>query len=202
MSFGIVTPATSAGTYLPEFGWNIVTAEVANTDVVDITGGYVVGAFEVYDMVGEPNLLGQYRFVHQYPYTQDPEQHTFTLQGPPDQSGCEYVATNFRFGHLYGMPATEELWEFNNWMTMSPASASLCTTQPFVMELDWEGRLPYPESNITPADQMPDPPACTVYLEGDINKDCCVNMLDFAIIANEWLLCTDLNGGSGSSGGL
>ena len=68
-------------------------------------------------MSGDPELLGQYRFVHQYPYTQDPEQHVFTLQGPPDQTGCEYVAANFRFGHLYGMPETEELWQFSDWMT-------------------------------------------------------------------------------------
>ena len=192
MSFGIVTPAASAGPLRPSFGWDIVTDEVTNTDVVDITGGYVVGAFDVYNMVGEPNLLGQYRFVHQHPYNQDPERHTFTLRSPTDQTNCEYMATNFRFGYLYGMPGNEELWQFSEWMTMSPSIANLCNqgTEPFVMTIDWEGRLPYPASNITPADQMPDPPDCSVYLDGDINKDCCVDMLDFAIMAGEWLQCT------------
>jgi len=190
MSFGVVTPTSQPGSYLPEFGWNIVTAEVADLNIVDITGGYVVGAFDIFDMSGDPELLGQYRFVHQYPYTQDPEQHVFTLQGPPDQTGCEYVAANFRFGHLYGMPETEELWQFSDWMTILPSQASLCSTQPFTMTLDWEGRLPYPASNITPADQMPDPLDCSVYLDSDINQDCCVNLLDFAIMANEWLQCT------------
>ena len=191
MSFGIVTPTTSPGTYLPEFGWNIVTPELADSNIIDITGGYVVGAFEVFNMAGEPNLLGQYRFVHQYPYTQDPERHTFYIQGPQDQTGCEYVATNFRFGHLYGMPETEELWQFSDWMTIMPnQQASLCTGSQTVVDIDWDGRLPYPASNITPADQMPDPPGCSVYLDGDINKDCCVDMLDFAIIASEWLQCT------------
>jgi hypothetical protein len=100
------------------------------------------------------------------------------------------VAANFRFGHLYGMPETEELWQFSDWMTILPSQASLCSTQPFTMTLDWEGRLPYPASNITPADQMPDPLDCSVYLDSDINQDCNVNLLDLAIMANEWLQST------------
>jgi hypothetical protein len=344
MSFGIVTSAGQPGITLPEFGWNMVTPELADTDIPDITGGYVVGAFDVYDMAGEPNLLGQYRFVHQYPYTQDPEHHTFTLRGPKDQcadfddlkagtryrvgdvfvtrgysvecqeffwlpsgsttsgyatvnkaspsggtglelqlnninaefnfggqvscvsflfgeyggninlevnsdfrnfqnfadingstiGGCsvtvtnghgndmgmvliqgqvgqfklggqelfidevcpfckamgKYEATNLRFGHSYGMLDAESLWQFNDWMTVLPHRAVLSQDDPFQLVLDWQGRLPYPESNITPADQIPDTPECTVYLEADLNKDCCVNFKDFAIFADQWLQCT------------
>lgn len=192
MSFGVVTPASQPGSRLPEFGWNIVTREMADLNIVDMTGGYVIGAFDVYDMAPvEPRLLGQYRFVHQYPYTQDPEHHVFTLRRPTDQTGCEYAAANFRFGHLYGMPETEELWQFSNWMTASPAQVSLCSgTAPFTMTLNWEGRLPYPASNIKPLTEMPESPNCTVYRDSDINKDCCVNMLDMAMMAGEWLQCT------------
>lgn len=170
MSFGIVTPTTAPGSYLPEFGWNIVTPELADTNIVDITGGYVVGAFDIIDMAQGAALLGRYRFVHQYPYTQDPEQHIFTIQGPEDQTGCEYVATNFRFGHLYGMPDNDELWKFSDWMTVSSdQQVYLCDTKPSRIVLDWEGRLPYPKSNITPADELPDPPDdnATVYLVAD-----------------------------------
>ena len=190
MSFGIVTPTTAPGTFLPAFGWNIVTAEMADTNIVDITGGYVVGGFDIYDMSANQNLLGQYRFVHQYPYTQDPEQHVFTIQGPKDQSGCEYVATNFRFGHSYGMLDSESLWQFSKWMTTSENVVYLCAGQPLRLTLDWQGRLPYPKSNITPADQIPQAPECTVYLEGDLNKDCCVDFKDVAILAAQWLQCT------------
>ena len=187
MSFGIVTPTTAPGTFLPAFGWNIVTPELADTNIIDITGGYVVGGFDIYNMSGEPNLMGQYRFVHQYPYTQDPERHVFTIQG---QSGCEhyYVATNFRFGHTYGMPDSESLWQFSDWMTTSENQVYLCYGQPLQLTLDWQGRLPYPPSDITPADQIPQAPDCTVYQEGDLNRDCCVNFKDVAILAAQWLL--------------
>ncbi|NIA16824.1 MAG: hypothetical protein GWO86_00595, partial [Planctomycetes bacterium] len=191
MSFGIVTPATAPGTFLPAFGWNIVTAELADTNVVDITGGYIVGGFDLYDMSGEPNFMGQYRFVHQYPYTQDPEHHIFTIQGPNDQNNCEYVATNFRFGHSYGMPDSKSLWQFNEWMTTSEDMVYLCPGgQPLRLALNWQGRLPYPPSNITPADQMPEIPRCTVYLDADLNRDCCVDFKDFAMLADDWLQCT------------
>jgi hypothetical protein len=317
--------------------------------VPDITGGYIIGAFDIFDTSGEPNLVGQYRFVHQYPYTQDPERHLFTIEGPEKQAGpcadfddlpagasykvpdvfvtqgysvecmeffwssgtgttdgyarvhsagmaggsgqemelnninlqfdfggpvecvsflfgeyggnvnievngdmrnvqnfadvhglniggcnvsvvngygndmgsvtiaggvqqfkvggqelriddvcpfcdqgggCNFVATNFRFGHSYGMPGTDALWHFSDWMTKLPEGVALCSGQPAELELNWEGRLPYPRSNITPADQIPVAPECTVYLEADLNKDCCVNILDFAIFAEDWLECT------------
>ena len=348
MAFGIVTTATDAGTYLPEFGWNIVTPELVDSNIDDITGGYVIGAFDLFSIDPEPILLGQYRFVHQYPYTQDPEQHTFTVAGLGSSSGpcanfddvtratyyygdtfttqghtvefkefywlpsgsttsgygqvqpaamsggsgdelelnninaeftfgypvecitflfgeyggninlevngdfrnfqnfagingstiggcavtvtngygndtgtvtiqgtiqqfkvggqelfiddvcpfCDqqggnnYTATNFRFGHLYGMPDTDELWQFSDWMTGFADGVDLSSGSPTVMAIDWDGRLPYPASNITPLDEMPDPPDCTVYHDSDLNKDCCVNMLDFAIMADEWLQCT------------
>ena len=43
----------------------------------------------------------------------------------------------------------------------------LCSTKPSRMVLDWEGRLPYPKSNITPAHELPDPPDDTDYLIAD-----------------------------------
>jgi hypothetical protein len=33
--------------------------------------------------------------------------------------------------------------------------------------------------------------AGTVYLLGDLNKDCYVNILDFSVFAADWLKCTD-----------
>jgi hypothetical protein len=99
MSFAVVTTVNGPGTFFPGFGWNIITANLENTNIPDITGGYVIGSFDVVDLAGPTQLVGEYRFVHQYPPTQDPEQHMFVFRTPQDQSNCEYVATNFRFGH-------------------------------------------------------------------------------------------------------
>ncbi|OXU14839.1 DUF7901 domain-containing protein [Sedimentisphaera salicampi] len=346
MAFGVVTPQTSQGVFMPEFGWNIVTEDLDNTDIPDISGGYVLGSF---DLFGDDGLLGQYRFVHQYPYTQDPETHTFTIQGGPGGSsapcadfedvkspssypvggffntqgydvdfkkffwlpsgsttsgtgtvdasgqaggsgseleldninaeftfnypveclsllfgeyggninlevngdfqnfnnfadingytigGCSISVTNgygndkgtlqiqgtvnqfkiggqelfiddvcpscgsggstvtagnFRFGHSYGRPSKEKLWEFSDWMTVSPQQVLLSSGEPADISLNWDGRLPYPASDITPASQMPQAPDCTVYLEGDLNEDCCVNLLDLKMLASNWLECT------------
>ena len=192
MSFGIVTPTTEPGPLLPEFGWHILSSELADSNIPDITGGYVVGGFDVFDMAGEPNLQGQYRLIHQYPYTQDPEKHIFTIQGPNDQTNCEYVATNFRFGHSYGMLDSRSLWQFSEWMTKSEAAAYLCSRQPLTLTLDWQGRLPYPPSNITPADEIPPALECTVYFIEDLNKDCFVDFKDVAMLAARWLQSTAL----------
>ena len=185
-------PNSEEGPHLPEFGWNVVTAPKTNIHVQDITGGYVIGAFEIFDMNANPRLVGQYRFVHQHPYTENPENHVFYIQGSPEQAGHDYVAENFRFGYVYGMPEAGELWKFSDWMTIEQGpQANLCNGSQTVINIDWSERLPYPASHITPLQEIPDPPNCTVYLDGDINKDCCVNMLDFAIMASEWLLCTN-----------
>jgi len=334
----------AAGLPLPSFGWNIVTPQLADANIVDITGGFVIGAFDLYDFAGEPNLVCQYRLIHQYPYTQDPERHTFTLwgtngrcadfddlavgtmynvgdvfvtqgysvecseffwlpsgsttdgfasvngasasggtglelqlnninaefdfgsrvpcvsflfgeyggnvnlevnrdfrnfenfadingliiggcsvtvtgghgndmgtvliQGQVDQFKlggqelfidevcpfCEdtdrYMATNFRFGHSYGMLDTESLWQFNDWMIVSPERATLSQGEPFKLTLNWDHLLPYPLSNIIPADQIQDAPECTVYLEADLNKDCYVDFKDLAILSDQWLQST------------
>ncbi len=190
LAFGIVTPTTRFGVLMPRFGWNVVTRTLKETNIPDITGGFLVGAFDVYDEGADSKLLGQYRFVHQYPYTQDPEYHTFTLTGPSDQTGCEYRATNFRFGHAYGQPDAESLWQFHDWMTLSNQSAYLCGGQTTQLTISWDGRLPYPASDITPADEIPDAPECTVFLEADINEDCCVDLNDFAILSRQWMMCT------------
>jgi len=336
----------TAGWALPSFGWNIQTPPAPDVNVVDITGGFVVGAFDLYDFSGEPNLLCEYRLIHQYPYTQNPERHVFTLQGPgercadfddlpewdtyhvndvfrtqghlvtgreyirssgvivpsgyaevrssdddtgkmlylsevsvefafdgpvlgvgfafgetgeninleingdlqnvPDfadvnglaiggclvtvtddvgsytgtvwiagqvdqlmvgghelfiddvcplrDNGGTYVATNFRFGHTYGMLDTESLWQFHDWMTISPHHAALSQGEPFELTLDWDSRLPYPASNLLAAAQIPTAPDCTVYLEADLNKDCCVDIADLEILIDQWMECTTFEG--------
>ena len=154
MAFAITTePTTIPGPFFPAFRWEINTPAVADPCQPNITGGYVVGAFDLLDESG--NVVGQNRFMHEYDYNQDPESHMFSLCGDPDQQDREYRAGNFRFGHSYGMFDTSSLWRFNDWMTFVPGFESLgpCPggTQPIV--LDWAGRLPYPEGEIVPGNE-------------------------------------------------
>lgn len=123
---------------IPEFGW-IMKSPKLNDSILklpDITGGYVIGKFDLLNV--EKQLLGQYRFVHEYSYDQAPEEHFLGLKGEK-----EYFAANFAFGHSYGYVEKEELWEFENWMTtMNDIQIQLGDTTE--LKIDWKGRLPYP----------------------------------------------------------
>jgi len=154
-SFRIVGPNTVPGPFFPDFGWEIVTPELVDVNIFDITGGHVVGAFDIFDVSSpnEPQQMARYRFQHEYDYIQDPELHQFTIRGPNEQS-MDYVAMNFRFGHSYGILDTHSLWQFEEWMTTLPDQAILGGEDSLELTLDWEGRLPYPKSNIIPADQI------------------------------------------------
>jgi hypothetical protein len=159
---------------------------VSNPDVCNITGGYVVGSFDLIDNFapGGPTVVGEYRFMHEYDYMQDPEYHSFYLQ-EIDPSTSYYVS-NIRFGHTYSFFDTEQLWSFDDWMTYSP------TMQPLSagvnMTLDWTGRLPYPQGENYRGEFQP--PPCTTFLPQDYNRDCFVNFFDFADFAENWLRST------------
>lgn len=334
-----------AGLALPSLAWTIDTPQVRDANVIDITGGFVIGAFDVYDISEEPNLICEYRLIHQYSYTQDPERHAFSLWGEGGREcadfddltpgseyvvgdvfvtrgysvacreffveqgkrttsgiarvnkalagedlelqltdisaefdfggsvpsvrfafgeyggninlqvngdfrifenfadvngltigGCsvtvtggsgndtgtvliegkigqflvggrelfiddvcpfedrnEYMATNFRFGHSYGMLDAESLWQFHDWMTSSPYRAILSQREPLGLTIDWRDRLPYPKNDITPV--RASAPDCTVYLAADLNKDCCVDIEDLTILVDQWLQCTTIEKG-------
>ncbi len=72
-------PYGQQGTHKPGFGWRIVTPPVNDANVPDITGGYVIGAFEIRHAVWN-RVLVDYRLQHQYSYDQDPELHGFMLE--------------------------------------------------------------------------------------------------------------------------
>lgn len=67
---------------IPSLSWKITTPIVPNAEKIrDVTGGDVVTSFEVVNPATSPGseLLGEYRLVHQYSYTQDPEHHTLLV---------------------------------------------------------------------------------------------------------------------------
>ncbi|MEN8251584.1 MAG: hypothetical protein ABFS32_21850, partial [Bacteroidota bacterium] len=130
----------------PDLYWWLKTPELLRANQIrNVTGGYVVGAFNIVDTTVSGNQsLGEYRLVHQYSFNQDPEMHEFLLAGTEG-----YMIENLRFGHSYGYPSAEELWKFEEWMTTTD-STYFMGEEPFVVGVDWEGRLPYPEGEVIP----------------------------------------------------
>ncbi len=120
----------------PNIGWAIETPMVEKAITIrDVTGGYVVGAF---DVIGEAGPPASYRFVHQYSFDQDPERHRLQITGRPGTS-----VANVRVGHHYGLPTEAELWSFEEWMSRFEDRQAL-GEEAIGFDLDWEGRLPYP----------------------------------------------------------
>jgi len=156
MAFAITTkPPSIPGVIKPAFGWVMTTPAVEDPDAPNVTGGFVVGAFDMINPNGE--LIGRSHLMHEYDFDQDPEVHEFRLCGDsdPGTEGCLFG--NFRFGHSYGMLGPEGLRRFYDWMTFKPAefqpAGPDCGLQ---ITLDWEGRLPYPEGEVVPPDEPDD----------------------------------------------
>jgi len=142
-------PAASEGEgdLLPAFRWNVQTPDLTNTDIPNIRGGFVVGSFDIFDTTGQ-ELLGQYRFQHEYDYFQDPEYHLFELTGLDYES---YEIGNFHFGHNDGVLDDESLWSFQDWMTSPEGMFLLNQSHPIDLTLDWQGRVPYNQGVPEPA---------------------------------------------------
>lgn len=176
------------GRPFPWFRWQLTTPELREPNLPSITGGYVIGAFDLIDP-NDQNLtvVGEYRFQHEYDFMQDPEQHIFELQADPDQT-YPFLAGNFRFGHSYGILDVNELYRFDKWMSRIPNQMPLSPTSPIKLTLNWDGMLPYPQGEDY-VGQYP-PPKCTEFLPQDFDKSCCVDFNDFAIFASAWLECT------------
>ena len=169
-------------------------------DEPNIVGGYWVGSFDVIDPQAYedppgspvPAVVGQSRFQYQYHYDQDPEDFDISLVGDPNQDPTlPYEIANVRFGHNYGELDEDELASFHDWMTVLPDKFQLSSRTPIEINVDWEGRLPYP-NNVAYTDDF-QPPPCTVYHLNDFNHDCIVNLLDFARFAEAYLTSTLLD---------
>ncbi|MHC4396246.1 MAG: hypothetical protein ACYS1A_11390 [Planctomycetota bacterium] len=179
---------------VPSFGWEMSGLPLGgDPNGPDVTGGYVVGRFTVVDpdATGGPAVVGEYSFVHEYSYDQDPELHFFTLRGDPGMVES-YQVENIQFGHSYGLLESDDLWVFDQWMTDFPGPYPLEPQSELNLELQWFGQLPYPQGEIYSAPTEEEPPsACIEYLPQDRNYDCYVNFKDFKILAANWLLDYD-----------
>lgn len=154
-----VTPIPSyhpvAVPVLPDLTWNMETPFIEHAEKIpNVTGGYVIGNFDVYNPEKPSEPAVRYRFVHQYLYNQSPEFHTFMLRGTPG-----FEVKNLSFGHSYGYPSIKELWDFGKpptmaanlpptgtWMTQIEKTYPL-SEEGMKIDIDWKGRLPYPEGD-------------------------------------------------------
>ncbi len=132
------------GKFFPALNWKINTPEIKKPESIhDVTGGYVVGSFEVFDPEINDEVVGEYRFIHQYSYFQDPEVHKFYLSTDEPMG---YKVKNIRFGHSYGYLDADELWDFGErqeWMTYIKGEYEL-DDEPLSFTINWDGELPYP----------------------------------------------------------
>jgi hypothetical protein len=126
---------------LPDLNWRIETPEIQRADTIpNVTGGYVIGRFDVYDPKNPQEPVVRYRLVHQYLYNQSPETHTFMLDGTPG-----FQVRNVAFTHSYGLPTMEELSRVEKWMTQEKDTIRTLSDKPLKIDINWKGRLPYPE---------------------------------------------------------
>jgi hypothetical protein len=124
--------------------WEIHSPTITQADTIrNVTGGYVLGAFRILNPALPPDssVVAEYRLMHQYSYTQSPEQHTFALRGSDG-----YLITDLRFGHSYGYLDPDSLWTFQEWMTQLGDSTFALSSAPVQINIDWSGRLPYPDA--------------------------------------------------------
>jgi hypothetical protein len=136
---------------LPDLNWRIETPLIPRADSIpNVTGGYVIGGFDVYDANVPQEPAVRYRLVHQYLYSQSPEIHTLFLGGT-----AGYQIKNVSFTHSYGYPTQEELWRVDKWMTQERDSLRTLSDRPLRIDINWKGRLPYPEGDRGTREQSP-----------------------------------------------
>ena len=129
---------------IPSLRWEMQTQQIQEPEsIANVTGGYVVGSFEI--AVPGANYPLQYRFIHEYRYDQDPNNHTFYLSG---EGVSDVIVKNFQFGHSYGYLDSEDLWlfgeEIGDWLYQDDKQYPLEQMPPIPIGFD----LPYPPGDI------------------------------------------------------
>jgi len=123
---------------IANFDIKIETPRVARAEKIpNVSGGYLIGAFDI--ILPENQEVVPFRFVHEYRFDQNPEQHTLLL------SGEGLSVKNIRLGHSYGYLMPKDLWNFQKWMTKDPREKIKLKKEPTKIQINWEGRLPYPK---------------------------------------------------------
>lgn len=128
-----------------DIAWNIETPALSVEDRLpnNVTGGFVVGAFELIDTeLSTVDTVQQYRFIHEYSYNQDPEVHLLQLTGRPGA-----LIRNLRLGNTWNYLETSQVAEFKDWLTVYDQVDEL-GKEPLRFKVDWTGKVAYPEGEI------------------------------------------------------
>ncbi len=133
------------GPAFAEIAWNVETPALSVEERLpnNVTGGFVVGAFELIDTeLLEGDTVQQYWFIHEYSYNQKPEIHLLQLTG---RKGV--LVKNLRLGNSWNYLDTDQLREFKDWLTVYDQIDEL-GENPLPFKVDWTGKVPYPEGEI------------------------------------------------------
>jgi hypothetical protein len=191
-----IYPSPEPNNSSPDFSFGLHSPILpGGPDIIEpnITGGYVIGAFDMYSDPAGQQLAGEFRFCAEYEYFQDPETHEFDIE-PVEIYEPTWIG-NFRFGHSYGLLEGSPLWNFDEWWTVEPMIQTFnMGDMPINIPINWAGMglLPYPRGENYKA---PQPTQCgdpgTEYSPYDFNKDCYIDFRDFSFIADNWLKCSN-----------
>ena len=169
------------GGRFPGFDWRIETPETGEDGrTPDVSGGYVVGAFDLFADEAGREMVGQFWLQHEYDYFQDPERHEFILNALED--GPFFVG-NLRFGHSWFLVEDEALLRWDDWMTWNEEIRPFEPGRAIVLGLDWDGLMAYPRN-------LPDPPS-----PGDADVDGDVDDDDLSLLLAGWGHRTDWSHG-------
>ncbi len=172
------------GPDMPGFDWKMGHAELIpgpDFNEPNIIGGFVIGAFDIYDnsIPADPCLIGEFRFAAQYKYFHDPNNHILTLTSGEN---CEQTyVTNFRFGHNYGILTGDKLWMYDDWHMDDMSIESFEPGNEIIKPITLTGLLPYPTG------ENYNPPEYTQCERSNIDDQGLVNFIDYAYLANDWL---------------
>ena len=175
----MATPLPGAGMFGQHFGM----PGGPNINIPNMCGGYVICACSLYASSSGPPI-GEYRWQFRYSYYEDPCNHLLIFQPVPGPG--TYFMGNFRFGHSHALLMDDELPHFSNWKTVQYQYPPYQTLGPKTFTLNWTGTLPYPKGQDYIGPQNCGDPG-TQYADGDLNKDCTVDLEDLKIFTEQWL---------------
>jgi hypothetical protein len=125
----------------PDICWKVLFDSIRDVRITNITGGYLVGSIEIIDPDTLTDLKEPYaelRFITRYDIYESLLYHKLIICG---EQG--YRAGRVRIGNSFGKLNTEELWQFEDWLSTVESPRQLSDT--IAYSFNWEGTILYPE---------------------------------------------------------
>jgi hypothetical protein len=148
---------------VPDHGWTVDSTKKGFG-----RGGYVVGAFELWNSTG--GFLVEERILHEFLPDVDWNYHVFELEN--DDPKDTLILAKLRFGYADAYLGSDDFWSFDDWLTQADVQIPLQPGQKTTLELNW---------NLVDWDNMsvPRPP-------GDFDGNLVVGLGDFSVFAGSY----------------